>query len=94
MDNACHISKRTTSSQFEQAAFIAISCSYRIFNSRTSLDWDLLDHHINFIIICYNYFCIVIYLSRAPVLWLLVHSTPVVSRPLDMILYIVQHLSS
>ena len=47
VDNACHISKRTTSSQFEQAAFIAISCSYRIFNSRASSDWDLLDHHIS-----------------------------------------------
>ena len=40
---ACCVSKKTVQSLFEQAARIAISCSYRIFNSRASPEWDLLD---------------------------------------------------
>ena len=40
---ACCASKKTVRSLFEQAARIAISCSYRNFNSRPSLEWDLLD---------------------------------------------------
>ena len=40
---ACCVSKKTVRSLFEQAARIAISCSYRIFNSRASPEWDLLD---------------------------------------------------
>ena len=34
---ACCVSKKTVQSLFEQAARIAIFCSYRIFNSRASL---------------------------------------------------------
>ena len=36
--NACEMAKKTIRSQ---AARIAVSCLYRIFNSRASLDWDL-----------------------------------------------------
>ena len=36
---ACCVSKITVRSLFEQTAHIAISCSYRIFNSRVSLEW-------------------------------------------------------
>ena len=39
--NACEMTKKTVRSLFEQAARIAISCSYKIFNSRASPDWDL-----------------------------------------------------
>ena len=39
--NACEVTKKTIRSLFEQAASIAVSCSYRIFNSRASPDWDL-----------------------------------------------------
>ena len=35
--NACEVAKKTIRSLFEQAARIAVSCSYRIFNSRLSL---------------------------------------------------------
>ena len=44
MATACEVPKKTIRSLFEQAARIAVSCSYRIFNSRASPDWDLLDH--------------------------------------------------
>ena len=44
MATACEVPKKTIRSLFEQAARIAVSCSYRIFNSRASLGWDLLDH--------------------------------------------------
>ena len=40
---ACCVLKKTVRSLFEQAARIAISCFYRIFNSRASPEWDLLD---------------------------------------------------
>ena len=40
---ACCVPKKTVRSLFEQAARIAIPCSYRIFNSRVSLEWDLSD---------------------------------------------------
>ena len=40
---ACCVAKKTVRSLFEQAARIAISCSYRIFNSRASPECDLLD---------------------------------------------------
>ena len=36
---ACEVPKKTVRSLFEQAACIAVSCSYRIFNSRASPDW-------------------------------------------------------
>ena len=39
--NACEVAKKTIRFLFEQAARIAVSCSYRIFNFRASLDWDL-----------------------------------------------------
>jgi len=41
--SACCVPKKTVRLLFEQAARIAISCSYRIFNSRASCEWDLLD---------------------------------------------------
>ena len=44
MATACEVPKKTIRSLFEQAARIAVSCSYRIFNSRASPGWDLLDH--------------------------------------------------
>ena len=37
----CEMTKKTVRFLFEQAAHIAISCSYKIFNSRASPDWDL-----------------------------------------------------
>ena len=40
--NACEVAKKTITSLFEQAARTAVSCPYRIFNSRASPDWDLL----------------------------------------------------
>ena len=40
---ACCVSKKTVQSLYEQAARVAISCSYRIFNSRASPEWNLLD---------------------------------------------------
>ena len=43
MATTCCVSKKTVRSLFKQAACIAISCSYGIFNSRASLEWDLLD---------------------------------------------------
>ena len=43
VNTACCVSKKTVRSLFEQAARIAISCSYRSFNSRASPEWDLLD---------------------------------------------------
>ena len=36
--NACEVGKKTIRSLLEQAARIPVSCSYRIFNSRVSLD--------------------------------------------------------
>ena len=42
--NAYQVTKKIIRSLFKQAAHVAVSCSYRIFNSRASLDWDLLDH--------------------------------------------------
>ena len=39
--NACEVTKKTIRFLFVQAACIAVSRSYRIFNSRTSPDWDL-----------------------------------------------------
>ena len=44
MATACEVPKKTIRSLFEQEAHIAVSCSYRIFNSRASPGWDLLDH--------------------------------------------------
>ena len=38
MATACEVPKKTIRSLFEQAARIAVSCSYRIFNSRASPD--------------------------------------------------------
>ena len=43
-DEAASALSSTIRSLFEQAARIAVSCSYRIFNSRASPGWDLLDH--------------------------------------------------
>ena len=40
----CEVPKKIVRSLFEQAARIAVSCSYRIFNSRASPGWDPLDH--------------------------------------------------
>ena len=39
---ACCVLKRTIRSLFEQAACVAISCTYRIFNSRFFPEWDLV----------------------------------------------------
>ena len=49
---ACCVPKKTVRSLFEQAACIAISCSYRIFNSRASPEWDLLDLLILTLLLC------------------------------------------
>ena len=37
----CHLSKHSTRCMFEQAARVAISCSYQIFNARSSELWDV-----------------------------------------------------
>ena len=56
--NACEVTKKTIRSLFEQAAHIAVSCSYRIFNSIGLGSIGL--PKLNFSA-CYNYyFCIVI----------------------------------
>ena len=39
--NAFEVAKKTVRCLFEQTARTAISCSYRIFKSRASPDWDL-----------------------------------------------------
>ena len=39
----CNLSKRKVRLLFERAAEIAISCSYRIFNARSSEQWDVND---------------------------------------------------
>ena len=41
MCRVCHLSKHSTRCMFEQAAQIAISCSYRIFNAHSSELWDV-----------------------------------------------------
>ena len=41
--HACKLPSRAIKSLFDQAARIAISCSYRIFNARNSELWDLTD---------------------------------------------------
>ena len=55
MATACEVPKKTVRSLFEQAARIAVSCSYRIFNSRASPDWGLLDHLRLTLSITYRY---------------------------------------
>ena len=37
----CHLSKHSTRYMFEQAAPVAISCSYQIFNAHSSELWDV-----------------------------------------------------
>ena len=39
----CNLSKRKVRLLLERAAEIAISCSYRIFNARSSEQWDVND---------------------------------------------------
>ena len=59
--NACEVAKKTIRSLFEQAAHIAVSCSYRNFNSRAFPEWDLAISlpKMNFSA-CYNYFFFVL----------------------------------
>ena len=38
-----HLPKKSIIHILEQAARVAISCSYRIFNSCTSLSWDVVN---------------------------------------------------
>jgi len=38
---ACQVAKRFVRALFEQGTHTAVSCSYRIFNVRTSPVWDL-----------------------------------------------------
>ena len=37
----CQVAKKSVWELFEQGACTAVSCSYRIFNAKTSLLWDL-----------------------------------------------------
>ena len=39
----CHLPKNTIRCILQQAARVAISCSYRIFNSRASTTWDVVN---------------------------------------------------
>jgi len=43
LSTVCHLPKRSINQILQRAARVAISCSYRIFNSRTSLLWDVVD---------------------------------------------------
>ena len=43
LSDVCHLPKNTIRCILQQAARVAISCSYRIFNSRASTTWDVLD---------------------------------------------------
>jgi len=43
LSDVCHLPKNTTHGTLQQAACVAISCSYRIFNSHASLTWDIVD---------------------------------------------------
>ena len=62
--NTCEVAKKTIKSLFEQAAHVAVSCSYRIFNSGASPDWDLL--------VCLKLHAIInsVSVARAPVLFI------------------------
>jgi len=40
---ACQVAKRSVWALFEQGARTSVSCSYRIFNARTSVVWHLSD---------------------------------------------------
>ena len=37
----CHLSEHSTRCMFEQAAQVAISCSYQVFNACSSKLWDV-----------------------------------------------------
>ena len=43
LSSICHLPKKSINHILQQAARVAISCSYRIFNSCTSLSWDVVD---------------------------------------------------
>ena len=43
VSRSCNLPKRKVRSLFENAARVAISCSYRIFNARSSELWDVTD---------------------------------------------------
>ena len=43
LSTVCHLSKRSINPILQRAARVAISRSYWIFNSRTSLLWDVVD---------------------------------------------------
>ena len=43
LSDVCHLPKNTIRCILQQAARVAISCSYRIFNSRASTTWDIVD---------------------------------------------------
>ena len=43
LSDVCHLPKNTIRCILQQAARVAISCSYRIFNSRASTTWDVVD---------------------------------------------------
>jgi len=43
LSTVCHLPKRSINQILQRAARVAISCSYRIFNSRTSMLWDVVD---------------------------------------------------
>ena len=51
---ACQVAKKSVQALFEQGAHTAVSCSYRIFNARTSLAWDLSDllKQFVFVLLC------------------------------------------
>ena len=43
LSDVCHLLKNTIRCILQKAARVAISCSYRIFNSRASTTWDVVD---------------------------------------------------
>ena len=43
LSEICHLPKRNVHSMLQQAAKVAISCSYRIFNARQSPSWDIIE---------------------------------------------------
>ena len=43
LSKVCHLPKSTVRYTLQQAACVANSCSYRIFNSWASASWDIVD---------------------------------------------------
>jgi len=73
LSDVCHLPKTTICCTFQQAARVAISCSYRTFNSCASLTWGIVDLFICckaiyvylFIFVCSLVF-LFLCLTRAP----------------------------